>query len=553
VCTYCHVLAKPGKKLKRCSRCHNAWYHNVDCQRHDFSRHRHVCQKISEKRRDSPVVVVECSGRGKCLVASLKIPKLTRISPRNGWDPLVAPVLGERYRTSRCAFCFRPTTQQIPYFYGSIRPHPNALYQLIFCSSSCRDIAATEHQMDEEERAIHNLCVAKHAPPKILSTAVLLYRMICKQRHNEIRFKIEQFQSASQHERSQPIEKTGDDHSKHHSQAVIATVMGMIQYSKSTLSSDMDYLSLEHISDMLQRIKINAFSICDGEFVCYGIGLYHPGNFMNHSCRPNALQTFLFQESKHPTLHVTAFDDIAPNQEICISYIDTCCPMHMRHHQLITNFFFDCRCEECRNPFVDVKKMGIRCPSCTKGPVVPTATIMGPTPPTSRYRCVQCGSTDFTSTMRLLSSFEQKCNNIGLKNLPVAEISKLYNELKKQCNMSSWYVQEAGEEMLQSYVDKLSQQIDDPSMEQRSAWDALKVSEELLESTKSDAQSTPSEFLRRLLLQYKAAKLGLFVAPNPDRSIQELQEVLTSLSPFYPSNHDHILGLQAFLQGALEN
>jgi hypothetical protein len=554
LCTYCHLLAKPGKKLKRCSRCRNAWYHNAECQRNDYPSHKHVCQKrieakVSEEWWDSTVVVVERDGRGKCLVARQDITKLNRISPRNGWHPLVAPVLGEQYRTSRCAFCFSSLTEHL-YFYDSI--HPNPLYRLLFCSSSCRDIAASEHQMDHEERAIHKLFEANYAPPKILSTAILLYRIIWKQMNIEIRSKIEQFQSAPQQE-SQSMGKTEDDHSTYHTQAVIATVMGMFQYSDSTFPSNMEHLSLEYLSKMIQRIKINAFSIYDGVFVCYGFGLYHPGNFMNHSCRPNALQTFLFQESNCPTLHVTAFDDIVSNQEICISYVDTCCPIHIRHQQLNTNYFFDCRCDECCNISDDAKKMGIHCLSCMKGPVLRTATVMGPTPPAAIYICEQCGSTDFGLTMRLLSSFEQYIN-LELKNRPVEQVFKFHKQLKQKCTMSSWYVHEAGEEVLQSYLDKLSQLRGDQSAgEQESAWDALKLAEELLEGARSDARPTTSEFLRLLQLQYKTAKLRLFVAPDPYRSIVELQEVLASLTPYYPPNHDHILGLQATLQGALNN
>ena len=122
--------------------------------------------------------------------------------------------------------------------------------------------------------------------------------------------------------------------------------------------------------------------------------------------------------------------------------------------------------------------------------------------------------------------------------------------------MDSWYVQEAGEQLLQDYLDKLSMQRGDLLQEQQTAWAAMKLAEELRGNTsstranKTTAAST-SEFLRHQQLRYKAAKLRLFLVPDPRESIQELQQVLLSLSSYFSEDNALIVGLNACLANAM--
>jgi hypothetical protein len=102
-CSYC--LLPPtviGKKLKRCSICHNAWYHDAVCQKKHFSVHKKECRRqqqqqqkqrqqqrqittesnINNNNSGSPEFdVQERKGRGKCLIALSKIRKGQRIIP----------------------------------------------------------------------------------------------------------------------------------------------------------------------------------------------------------------------------------------------------------------------------------------------------------------------------------------------------------------------------------------------------------------------------------------------------------------------------------------
>ncbi|XP_059173107.1 histone-lysine N-trimethyltransferase SMYD5-like [Physella acuta] len=86
-----------------------------------------------------------------------------------------------------------------------------------------------------------------------------------------------------------------------------------------------------------------------GEFLdCEGSGLYHLQSSCNHSCVPNAEITF--PNGDH-TLVMVALRDIAPEEEITISYLG-CCDLersrHSRQKVLKENYLFKCACEKCQ-------------------------------------------------------------------------------------------------------------------------------------------------------------------------------------------------------------
>jgi hypothetical protein len=315
---------------------------------------------------------------------------------------------------------------------------------------------------------------------------------------------------------------------------------------------------------MVQRIKLNGFSICDGEFVCYGVGIYHPANFMNHSCQPNALQVFLFQQSQLPSLFVTAFEDIPPNQEICISYTDTSCPTHIRRKQLRRNYFFRCTCDLCCNIQDDAIKMGILCPDCNDVVTRTADFSTAPLPPFNnhknryyQYQCDQCGRTGFDSIWKLLDRIEEEeegQQHYYKNSSSDVDLEKLYNKIKKTCGVGSWYFQEAGEQLLKVTLNQLSEQANNPTEEQKVAWKALKLAEELLmveQQQQQQQQKTISHFLQRQQLKYKAAKLRTFLIPDPRQSIKELEEILKEIQLYYPPNHEFLIGLRASLRNAM--
>jgi hypothetical protein len=687
-CSYCLLPPKViGKKLKSCSRCHNAWYHDADCQKKHFSVHKKECHRQQQQQRQittsansnnnnnnnyngSPEFdVQERKGRGKCLVALSKLRKGQRIIPsklkpqsqlsveddkkkkkRDFWRPLILPVLHEEYRTTRCALCFNQLhTESSCTFHDDSgtscsssnllllsssssssssnnqnqnqnqnqnnRNYPSPLYVLLFCSKSCREVAANtnrHYNLDQEEQVVGRLLENGNGPPRILSTAILLYRILIHESNNSnnnnnnndtyIRDQVRQLQSKKTRRTDIEFDTTSttsnnDDNDNEssnnlHTQGVIATVMGMFQYSSELSLPYKNPPSMEDLVDMVHKIKVNGFSIYGGEeFTAYGVGIFGTPSYMNHSCRPNVLQTFLFQQGKPPSFYVTVFQDIEPNEEICISYTDTSCPKHIRRKRLNQEYYFLCTCEACDNSNDDnggnnrggssniaktnddSRTIGIRCQDCKKSSVViRVEERMAPTRPSPVYRCTECNKTDFESALKLLRDFDDQISKRGYSkicrptlNSSTDDMNKTYKSLKNICNMDSWYVQEAGENVLQYYLNELSMQRDNPLQEQQTAWRALKIAEELLvddtsslslsssflTTTKDTLTVSTSAFLKYQQLRYKAAKLRLFLVPDPRQSIRDLEIVLKSLSPFFPSDHELIIGLKACLANAM--
>jgi hypothetical protein len=542
------------KPLKRCSRCHNAWYHGSECQRTHFLVHKKECRITTSTSGNAPpqqsttlsltsqhqnLKVEKREGRGNCLVTSSLIRKGERIRDSNDgvWEPLVPPVLHENCRSSRCTYCFQKLPAQF-FRYDEIQPRPE--YLLLFCSTRCREKG--RRSLQKEEVAIAQI-YEREGPPRIFSTAILLYRILVSTQSEgsnsrEVAEKVGRLQCNSQHESS----SDKDSASQHHTQAVIATVAAMVQASTDF---GMALPPLERLTDMVNRIKINGFSICDGESVAMGVGLFGTPSFMNHSCKPNAIQTFQYGQHEPPTLLVTAFQGIQANHEVCISYVDNSCPLHIRRERLQNDYFFRCSCEACQDREHESKITGIRCLQCSNSNNQRAILVesMAPSPPV--YRCTKCGNNDFSRQLEPLQIFESQPSSVSSLN----DLGKTYGHMKDICLLDSWYVQESGERLVQAWLDVLAGQSETPADQQRSASRALAVLEELL--LHCDTVPSRSGSFRKSILTYKAAKLRLFLFPDPRQAIQELERLLRFFSSYYPKTHELIMGLEACLRDAM--
>ena len=79
-----------------------------------------------------------------------------------------------------------------------------------------------------------------------------------------------------------------------------------------------------------------------------GAGLYEVQSMINHSCRPNAEITF---KTNNNQITIVALNEIQPNKEILISYLDECqlaSSRHSRRKELRQNYLFNCECERCK-------------------------------------------------------------------------------------------------------------------------------------------------------------------------------------------------------------
>lgn len=100
-------------------------------------------------------------------------------------------------------------------------------------------------------------------------------------------------------------------------------------------------ISYEDLVKLGCKIQINSFTIqqpVSGTEI--GIGLFHPANFINHSCEPNAIQIFV-----GCNLRIVSIREINENEEINISYTER---REGLRKFLKDNYFFNCNCGFCQ-------------------------------------------------------------------------------------------------------------------------------------------------------------------------------------------------------------
>jgi MYND finger len=236
-------------KLKRCSRCRTRWYCSLTCQKADFPKHRKECrpwEKVDDNNdnskgdtksaaHDNQYIVEEREGKGKCLVATCVIHPKERIrgcrdNKEGCWDPLIPPVLNDDRRGTCCALCFHDLSSSATIYESEVRP-PNLLYRLRFCSYVCRN-EATRLGYYDEELAISRLCQnpLHHIPPRIFSTAILLYRIVLRLHNHNVKQQLEELQSKPTMQNSEAkdiasspfLDAPDDSMAQYHTQAVIA-------------------------------------------------------------------------------------------------------------------------------------------------------------------------------------------------------------------------------------------------------------------------------------------------------------------------------------------
>lgn len=285
-------------------------------------------------------------------------------------------------------------------------------------------------------------------------------------------------------------------------------------------------------------MKTNGFSIADGESIPIGMGLYREASFANHSCSPNALQTFVYgNKGQSPVLRVTVCDErgISPDEEICISYIESSVPRVSRQKLLQNTYYFQCCCPRCTPNGQEPRggEAGVRCQYCQNCSVVEVSN-------NDDFHCLDCGTTNFDDAKQAIQVFQDHPSNA-----PWEEQLKLFASFQRLFRKDSWYYQECGQRCFQALLDKIGCcENDMDSM--RLCHQALTLGETLLvPGAKKDWS-----MLHSVLLKYKCAKLRLAIQNDPCAAIGELQECLRELLIFYPENHEVILDLKATLSEA---
>ena len=96
---------------------------------------------------------------------------------------------------------------------------------------------------------------------------------------------------------------------------------------------------------MLFRCYCNTHGVRDiDNQAIEGIGLYHFGSKLNHSCVPNCTHY-----TRGNLLYVRTLRDIEPEEELTISYTELFASRATRHSKLYDKYAFSCGCRRCRD------------------------------------------------------------------------------------------------------------------------------------------------------------------------------------------------------------
>ncbi|KAK7202995.1 hypothetical protein BZA70DRAFT_297518 [Myxozyma melibiosi] len=107
------------------------------------------------------------------------------------------------------------------------------------------------------------------------------------------------------------------------------------------------HVTIANVRAVVSREAANAFGIwqlplsSESEFL--GSAIFPSGSYFNHSCEPNVAKSRVGR-----SMHFTTTRDIAPDEELCISYgmmLDQ--PVDSRRETLKEQWYFDCGCVRC--------------------------------------------------------------------------------------------------------------------------------------------------------------------------------------------------------------
>jgi len=347
--------------------------------------------------------VEEREGRGKCLIASRTFSPGEPISSSyctgkaetcscsssssessndsHMFSPLVPPVLNEAHRQTHCAYCFGRLPLQALKADKVIVLCQLDRYPVIFCSQACHDACKSwglyENDFWQTEKAtVSRLChegntFGPTGPPTFLATAMLLYRILLATSWGILTWdddilSMDEWQAKSSLTPSRVVDPSYEESRRHHELAVCMTVAALASKTSpdrpEQRSALVSLVTPSRMQNVLSRIKVNAFTIvCNDENdEGIGVGLFqYPAHCINHSCRPNAVQRFAMGlPGQLPGLCITAFPsitensnniklDMQPGDEICVSYIDTQRSKRQRQEQLLRDYGFLCKCDQC--------------------------------------------------------------------------------------------------------------------------------------------------------------------------------------------------------------
>lgn len=355
------------------------------------------------------VRVEEREKRGKCLVAVKDIGANQFIVPppmtatKSGtlnehqsaihttFAPMVPPVLFPEQRLTHCAVCFQRLVSSSNSNNKPIVLCDHPRFTVKVCSTACQ--TAGQNWLPVEIRAVAAALhkhFAQRPSVRILPSALLLYRIFLavsvssssendsnNNSNNTADFALNWHDHILSMQTHEPANVNAGDAATTHRQAALILVSTLLPETPGWSFARMRQLERcfpvasgggssgssgggiqTAVSQVLNRILCNCFtltnsnddSLADNESGGVGFGLYRaPAHRINHSCAPNAAQSFVFQRGALPRLQIRALRAIAAGTEVCISYIDQQLQASTaeRRALLQQTYHFACDCPRC--------------------------------------------------------------------------------------------------------------------------------------------------------------------------------------------------------------
>jgi hypothetical protein len=321
LCDGCDRAALANEKLLVCRGCHKAWYHNIDCQRRDWrARHKAICSGGTE-RTDGSSYLASSTNRGSrtstsssssyhCFVEARQdrntkswgiwccndMSKRQRIV--NEATAVVNPVLVTSQRNLRCSYCFQKLMFTGSTTAADSTPIPSSPIHW-HCHRRCR---TNDIFWEWEARVILVQQKQKQHHQNVPTPTLLFLLRILRSPNNIQSTIISNFVSNLDKLSSEDIQNC---------QAIAHLALLLISRTplpiSSSSSTSTTIPTIAHITKLISIIMMNAFHITEGEGTPVGIGLYPiEASRLNHSCEPNAIQTFMFlPATSPPRLNIT--------------------------------------------------------------------------------------------------------------------------------------------------------------------------------------------------------------------------------------------------------
>ena len=216
-----------------------------------------------------------------------------------------------------------------------------------YCSVECQKKAWTFHKL--ECKSFRRVC------PKIPTESVLLLlRLLQRQKRGdhkkvseEIFGKKRTFTDLVDH-----VEAIKQDERR------LGEFIRITQTLKAFVGDAFPLPPPDELLETFGRMVVNTFTVCDGEMMAVGVGLYLGPSALDHSCRPNAVVTM--EGTKLSLRNIIDVD--LKSQQICISYSDQLGLTRDRQAELSSQYYFTCDCVMCTDKDMDALMQSVKCP-----------------------------------------------------------------------------------------------------------------------------------------------------------------------------------------------